>query len=81
MFYARAGVGVQVVVRVSELYARPGAGGVRVSASYARPRVSYTGILLFWGVSVVCPGVCSYDLLMMRKKDDTLLYLSPVSFR
>ena len=41
-----------------------GAGGVRVSASYACPRVSYT-------------GVCSYDLLIMRKKDDTLLYLSP----
>ena len=48
VFYARAGVGVQVVVRVSELYARPGAGGVRevlrVLASYARPRVSYTDV-------------------------------------
>ena len=33
------------------------------------------------GVSVVCPGMCSYDLLMMRKNDDTLFYLSPVSLR
>ena len=61
---------VRVVVRVSELYARPGVGGVRevlrVLASYARPRVLYTGILLFWGVSVYVQ-VYPYDWRIIVK--------------